>query len=153
MPCGKCINGEIVYKLPVPAPRYAQQELIETAETCTIPCPCTGLILRQIPFFASYMADQRGGIYSLKTDRPYKMQLKPHHDTLYVRIYNTKRERAMMPVAKLILMTFGGPPYQDELPWFRNGDLQDVRFSNLEWRLRTHLESGQSVGPGQSSSA
>ena len=67
------------------------------------------------------------------------MKRRLYKSSLYVKVFNTRGERAMMSVAKLVLLAFGNAPYQDEFPWFRDGNRQNPQFTNLEWRPRKSL--------------
>lgn len=134
--CQNCVDGEVTYKLPLLAPQFNRGRLVGHQSTCLVPCCCSNdLILRQIPTYPAYLADQRGGIYYIKDGQACRLKVRYHGD-LMAKIYTKEGRRVQIAVASLVLQAFGCQPYRDEYPWFRDSDRQNVALTNLEWRCR-----------------
>jgi transposase len=98
-----------------------------------------------------YSVSRAGHVYSERGDVPRRMATKPTEAGPRVGLSRDGRLR-LYYVASLVLEAWAGPRPAGGLVLFRNGDRQDCRVENLEWRFGTsRIDPAELVRVWQSS--
>lgn len=98
---------------------------------------------RPIEEFPNYAVSNEGRLFAWKTAK-YLLPQKQATGHLYIGLYPGDGKARFRMVAKLVLTAFAAVPESDISVYFRDGNPENTKLSNLYWRRKTkHISTSK----------